>query len=85
MAHLIQTDAENQPFVNVGNIRVTLVEKEGWAGPDVHRYLRIQGYRAEDGSQLFHGAELPLRSIESGYRLISAISFLLADRFGDFQ
>jgi hypothetical protein len=81
MAHLIQNDAELQPFVNVGNIRVTLVEKQGWAGPLVHHYLRVQGYRGEDGSQLFHGAELPLRDPQAGYRLLSAIAHLIAEKF----
>jgi hypothetical protein len=81
MAHLIQTDAESQPFVNVGNIRVTLVKKTGWAGPRVHHYLRVQGYRAEDGTQLFHGAELPLGDPQAGYRLLSAIAHLIGEKF----
>jgi hypothetical protein len=83
MAHLILNDIEEQPFVNVGNIRITLVKKEGWAGPHVHYYLRVQGYRAEDASQLFHGAELPLRDLQAGYRLLSAMAHLIGEKLCD--
>ena len=79
----IQNDTEDQPYSNVGNVRVTLVRKQGWAGPEVNHYLRVQGYRADDASQLFHGAELPLRDRQSGYRLIAAIAALIAEKFDD--
>jgi hypothetical protein len=79
----IQTDEEGQPYSNVGNVRVTLVRKQGWAGPELMNYLRVQGYRADDASQLFHGAELPLRDRLSGYRLIAAIGALIGERFDD--
>ena len=79
----IQIGEESQRYSNVGNVRVTLVRKVGWAGPEMMNYLRVQGDRADDASQLFHGAELPLRDRLSGYRLVAALAALIAERFDD--
>ena len=58
------TDGSGQRYVDVGNLRLTLVEKSnGWAGAEVNRYFRIQAYKGAPGeSGLQVGAEYPIRS-----------------------
>lgn len=78
----IQADGKGQPYIDVGNLRITLVHKDmrelgkDWAGSHV---IRIQAYR-EDGG-LYLGAEYP---IPQGYKdvwaLISAINNLIAEK-----
>jgi hypothetical protein len=58
-------DSQGQTYAIVGNLRLTIVTKTGWAGPEVTRYLRIQSYKGIPGqSKLFRGAEFPLRGAE---------------------
>jgi len=79
---VIETDGSGQSYVNVGNLRLTLVEKsDGWAGAEVHHYLRIQAYKGAPGeSGLQIGAEYAIRSPHDLERLAAAMLFLSLER-----
>jgi hypothetical protein len=64
------------PFVNVHNLRITLVRKEdGWAGPEYAYYIRIQAYKGdpEELGPLNQGPELPVAGHADVLRLIQGI------------
>jgi hypothetical protein len=82
---IIELDGKGNPFITVGNLRITYVEgkkrEEGkdWAGMSV---LRIQAYKDDPNNAcpLFMGPEYPVRDHKEACRLIAAISYLLAEK-----
>jgi len=78
----IDTDQSGNPFINVGNLRVSWIQKiDGdWAGTG--QYLRMQAYRGDpvDSNSLHRGAELPIGSIEDVCELAAAITHLATQR-----
>ena len=80
----ILTDGSGQHYVNVGNVRLTVVEGERWAGPEVRHYLRLQAYKGEpEASGLNQGAELPIRDLRSVLELLAGISFCWPKNYDD--
>jgi hypothetical protein len=81
----IQTDSAGNEFVEVGNIRITLVLAEkrdtekDWAGSPV---LRIQAYRDSESKALFPGAEYPVRRLSDVSEMIEALLALTARAYG---
>jgi len=81
----IQTDSAGNEFVEVGNIRITLVLAEkratekDWAGTPV---LRVQVYRDSESKALFPGAEYPIPQLHDISVLIQAVMALTARAFG---
>jgi hypothetical protein len=79
----IEKDTPGNPYVEVGNVRITLVPKskrqsaKDWAGHDV---IRIQSYRDDTSvSRALHrGAEFPVESHKQVVELISAVAYLIA-------
>lgn len=63
-----KTDSSSNDYFNVGNIRVTCIEKT-WGDSSG---IRIQAYTG-DGNKLHRGAELPVPDEKTAYKLISAI------------
>jgi hypothetical protein len=63
-----QTDSAGNEYFDVGNIRVTCIEKT-WGESSG---LRIQAYKGE-GNKLHRGAELLVPDEATAYKLISAI------------
>jgi len=72
----ISTDGSKQPFLRIGNIRVTFVaaverpEARNWADTDV---LRVQAYRDSESDALHKGAEFPVDTPEAMFELISGL------------
>lgn len=81
----IELDGKGNPFITVGNLRITYVEgkkrEEGkdWSGKSV---LRIQAYKEypEKSYALFMGPEFPVRNHREACSFIAAISYLLAEK-----
>ena len=81
----IELDGNGNPFITVGNLRITYVEgkkrekEKDWAGMSV---LRIQAYKddPEISHALFIGPEYPVRTHKEACRLIAATSYLLAEK-----
>ena len=80
----IENDGRGNPFITVGNLRVTYVDgekREGekdWAGQSV---IRMQAYKGnpEESQSLNMGPEYPVRNHRKVYRFFAAISYLLAE------
>ncbi len=80
MREAFERDGKGQPYRTINNVRITLVERmDGWAGPSVRYYLRIQAHRSpEQGGGLNMGAELPLRDAHESLAMIGAMCELVA-------
>jgi hypothetical protein len=78
----IKYDSKDQPYIEVGNIRISLIHKgtrdrdKNWTGTHV---LRIQAYR-EDGG-LFPGPEYPVDGCNDACELSAAINYLFAKEY----
>ncbi|MGC8605227.1 MAG: hypothetical protein ACP5VS_16290 [Desulfomonilaceae bacterium] len=78
----IQKDGSGNPYVEVGNVRITYVPRsqrqsaKDWAGSDV---IRIQAYKDDPAvcKALFPGAEFPVESHKQVVELISAVAYLI--------
>jgi len=74
----MQTDGSGQPYMDVGNIRVTYISSQArdksknWPGQDV---IRVTAYKTDPSvSQALHrGAELPVADPAAFISLISAL------------
>jgi hypothetical protein len=72
----IHLDSRNQPYIDVGNLRITRVqnrpEDKDWADEQI--YIRVQAYRDPARSEALHrGAEFPLPSPVEGRTLADAL------------
>jgi hypothetical protein len=76
----IEMDSANNFYVNVDNVRITLVKKENrkpesdWSGKDT---IRIQAYRDGTTGNLMQGAELPIGSTRDIFRFAMALFALV--------
>ena len=74
----IETDAKNQPYFNVSNIRITFVPSSTrdpdklWENTDM---IRFNAYKGDGTNALHRGAEIP---IDSPARLIEIIEAICA-------
>jgi len=68
----VQEDRKGQPFIDVGNLRITF-KQEVWSG---NPGLSIRAYKEDSG--LHMGAEIPLESHKDACDLIAAIGYLVA-------
>ena len=83
----IDKDGKGQPFITVGNVRVTLVPADkrssalNWAAGECKYYIRIQAYKDNpDISQSLHpGTEFPVTNHKEVCALLSAISHLVVE------
>lgn len=65
----IKIDSRGQKYIDVGNMRITYVEKtwDGYPG------LRFQAYREQNSGSLHPGAEIPLSNVAEAYNLVAAV------------
>ena len=72
-----KTDSSGNSYVDVGNIRLTLVGSasapEYWTG---HDCIRINAYRGAENNALHQGAMIPLSSRQTIVELIEALCHL---------
>lgn len=68
----IKRDGKGQPYIDVGNLRITFKAIVWSGGPG----LSIRAYK-EDDSCLHMGAEIPLDSYKRACELIAAIGYLV--------
>ncbi|MBL7837498.1 MAG: hypothetical protein JNM67_08280 [Bacteroidetes bacterium] len=79
----MQQDKNKNIYEEVGNIRVTFIDKDtrspdkDWSGKDT---LRFQAYKGADTNALHLGAEIPLDSNETIIELIEALCRLYRHR-----
>lgn len=72
----MNNDKNGNPYEDVGNIRVTIVDKstrnpeKDWAGSDT---LRFQAYKGGESNALHLGAEIPLENNETIIEIIEAL------------
>lgn len=79
----VQSDGSGNSYIEVGNLRITLIHKaNGWAGPEFSQYLRIQAYKDPARSRELHmGAEVPIAGLRDACHLNAAINHLLGEAF----
>lgn len=64
-------DSADNVYFDVGNIRVTAIEKT-W--DENKPGIRINAYKGSKGEALFQGAEIPIPDKKTAYDLIRAIT-----------
>lgn len=68
-------DGNGNPFVKIGNMRVTYLAQSAWgSGPS----LRFQAHKDDETNALHFGAEFRMGSFAGGFDLLSAVANLLA-------
>ena len=79
----MQQDKNKNIYEEIGNIRVTFIDKntrnpdKDWSGKDT---LRFQAYKGEETLALHLGAEIPLDSNETIIEIIEALCRLYRQR-----
>ena len=71
----VQQDGKGNDYIDVGNIRITYLEKCSWdsASPG----LRVQAYRDGQSNSLHQGAEIPIKTPKIALEVIAAIALLI--------